>query len=102
MDQPVYAEAVYVDGLTSNKATSPNISPRVPVAVSVSNEAATFEFLNNNNWPRGLQQYILKNANKMAYRYFILDDSGSMATNDGKRLIKLNGPTNYKTVSCSR
>ena len=111
MDQPVYAEAVYVDGLgvsqnlSSRNHSARNISARTlspTTSISSKDAASTKEFLNNNNWPRGLQNYIIQNSQKIAYRYFILDDSGSMASNDGKRLLRLSGPNNFKIVSCTR
>ena len=83
MDQPVYAEAVYVDGfgvsqnLSSRNHSARNISSRTlsPTSISTKDAAATKQFLNNNNWPIGLQNYIIQHSQKIACRYFILDDT---------------------------
>ena len=56
------------------------------------NEGGCREFLsgNENNWPRGLQDTFIKNIQKVPIRYFIVDDSGSMAASDGHRLYSMN------------
>ena len=41
-------------------------------------------FLDGENWPLGLIQTYLENANKVGFRYFIVDDSGSMNNPDGR------------------
>jgi hypothetical protein len=60
-----------------------------PVPTSVdfeANQVAAREYLNTKNWPKGLINFVLKSVKKVPYRFFICDDSGSMATNDGKRI----------------
>lgn len=64
------------------------------------NEVATREYLNTRNWPKGLINFLLKTVNKIPYRFFICDDSGSMATTDGKCLE--GDRDNTKVVSCDR
>ena len=51
------------------------------------NEAGMREYLSAHNWPVGLQASIGKVLQKIPMRFFIIDDSGSMATSDGHRLI---------------
>jgi hypothetical protein len=66
----------------------------------VVDEVATREYLTAKGWPPGLQSYLLRNVQKMPYRFFICDDSGSMSTNDGHRLV--GSGANTKVVSCTR
>ena len=61
-------------------------APSAPMSVGV-NEAGTREFLGKHGWPRGLQDTFLRVLPRCPIRYMIVDDSGSMAANDGKRLI---------------
>lgn len=56
--------------------------------------------LNSRSWPIGLQNALFINMSKMPYRFFICDDSGSMAANDGHRLIGSGSST--KLVPCTR
>ena len=51
------------------------------------NEGGLREFLTAHQWPVGLQDQISKSLNRLPMRYFILDDSGSMATSDGHRMV---------------
>ena len=44
-------------------------------------------FLAKHHWPVGLQEAMVKSCKKMPVRFFITDDSGSMLTNDGNRLV---------------
>ena len=75
-------------------------SPSAPPTDKASYITATREFLNSKYWPVGLQTFLLNNLNKVAYRYFICDDSGSMATNDGTRIFGMGN--NSKIVSSTR
>ena len=75
-------------------------SPSAPPSDKASYVTATREFLNSKHWPVGLQTFLLNNLNKVAYRYFICDDSGSMASNDGTRILGVGN--NSKVVSSTR
>jgi hypothetical protein len=77
-----------------------NIPITVPNLNLLPNVESTKEYLNSKHWPLGYQEFLIKNATRMPYRFFICDDSGSMATNDGKRL--LGSRNNIKEVSCTR
>lgn len=46
------------------------------------------KFVAKHNWSRGLQESLLTSCRKIPIRFFIVDDSGSMATNDGNRIIR--------------
>ena len=52
------------------------------------NEGSAREYLSAHAWPKGLQDTIINSFNLFPIRYFVVDDSGSMNTNDGHRLIK--------------
>jgi len=65
------------------------------------NDVKAMEFLTQHKWPVGLQNALIKSCKKIAIRYIITDDSGSMMTNDGHRIIGLNTP-NVKMIQCTR
>ena len=50
-------------------------------------EKAMREYLTENHWPPGLQTALVDTCKKMPVRFFITDDSGSMLTNDGHRIV---------------
>ena len=52
------------------------------------------------NWPAGLQEALIKSVLKIPIRYFVIDDSGSMLSNDGTRRVG-EGPTS-KIIRCTR
>jgi hypothetical protein len=54
------------------------------------NEQAARKYLGHNNWCRGMQQSLINNCKKIPIRFFIIDDSGSMVTNDGNRIMRTN------------
>ena len=58
-------------------------------------------FLAGHGWPPGLQEAMVKSCKKMPIRFFITDDSGSMLTNDGNRIV---GSDIYKKklIKCTR
>lgn len=58
-------------------------------------EADVREFLTHHHWPIGLQDTFVRNLVKVPIRFFICDDSGSMAASDGKRLTQVQ-PNQYK------
>lgn len=65
------------------------------------NDQGAKKFLAQHNWPVGLQDALVKSCKKIAVRYVITDDSGSMMTNDGHRLIGV-GTKNAKMIQCTR
>jgi len=64
------------------------------------NKEGVKRFLTQSNWPPGLQEALIKSITKIPIRFFIVDDSGSMLSNDGKRRIG-EGPTS-KIINCTR
>ncbi len=65
------------------------------------NEEAARQFLTSRKWPAGFQTLLLNQlTEKVPIRFFICDDSGSMAENDGTRLA-ISGNI-HKAVNSSR
>jgi hypothetical protein len=63
-------------------------------------EAAISSFLTSLEWPIGLQATIKGSCRVCPLRYFIIDDSGSMSTNDGHMIV--GERRTRKFVNCSR
>ena len=85
--------------------TAPNApTTATAVGMNVINEPATREYLTSHRWPPGLQQTFLNSLHRVPMRFFICDDSGSMSTDDGKKLLPApSGSTmNFKLVKCTR
>ena len=78
---------------TANVISLTTCASAPPDSLFSSNLAQTFndgvarEFLSSQGWPTGLQDTFVYNLHKIAFRFFICDDSGSMATNDGHKLV---------------
>jgi hypothetical protein len=54
------------------------------------NEATLQEvnrYLDPLGWPRGMQVTLLRQCQLSPLRFFIIDDSGSMATTDGHQIV---------------
>ena len=51
------------------------------------NESGAREYLKANKWPKGLQDAALTNMTKFPIRFMVIDDSGSMGSADGHRLV---------------
>lgn len=69
------------------------------------NEKRAKEFLSRHRWPVGVQNAFIKSCKKFPVRFIITDDSGSMMTNDGHRLIgsiQPNGKSTLKLIQCTR
>jgi hypothetical protein len=64
------------------------------------NERRGREFMTQNDWPVGLQSGLIRSCQKFPMRYFIIDDSGSMCTNDGRRVAGTG--SNAKVIQCTR
>lgn len=86
MDRNVFGEACE-EGIIPNS--------NIPI-----NESGLREYLFAQGFTLGLQTLMLDNLRKIPIRYFICDDSGSMASNDGQRVIGDGYST--KIIPCSR
>lgn len=84
---------------------TPPLSPAFPPANTSSaffppvNEPGAREYLTSCGWPKGLQDTFIRNLKKIPIRYYICDNSGSMSTQDGHRLLKQAG---NKLITCTR
>lgn len=91
---PVYVEAFPSNENFSNaqfvEANNFSAPPAPHFMQGQINETRAREFLQIHGWPFGLQETFLRNLNRIPYRFFICDDSGSMISNDGHRLIDVN------------
>ncbi len=45
------------------------------------------QLLTQHRWPEGLKTTVFKSVKRLPLRFFIVDDSGSMITNDGRRML---------------
>ncbi len=83
IDEPIIATAVAVDSPSAPFATAQAFAVDAAIEAqqqhSQINETAIKELLSSHSWPQGLQDTFIRNANNIAMRYIICDDSGSMA-----------------------
>lgn len=70
-------------------------------AVGGFDASACKSYLERCSWPRGLQEAMVKSCKKMPVRFFITDDSGSMLTNDGNRIVGTD-QRKKKLIKCTR
>jgi hypothetical protein len=68
------------------------------------NVPAGMAFLNQfEDWPHQLRENFMKSAGEVPVRFVILDDSGSMNSNDGHRMVSENhDPYKTQLINCSR
>ena len=64
------------------------------------NVEAARKFLESHCWPSGLIEAFCLNIVKVPIRFFLVDDSGSMNTADGFKVI--GGQQDQKVISCTR
>lgn len=62
---------------------------------TLQNEGGAKEYLFPQHWPNALQDNFIQNVSKTPLRFFIVDDSGSMQSSDGKRVAVVNGVKRY-------
>ena len=89
---PTDESSILLDGLSGDR--------REQVLSSPLHELNATQYLTLHEWPIALQNAFLRNLARIPFRFFIIDDSGSMATSDGHRLIGRGH--NKKMVSCTR
>ncbi len=83
-NEDVVAVAVAVDEPVAAEVLVNASNQRDSIVTSPVDEDGIRAFLELNQWPLGLQQAYISNASSVGFRYFIIDDSGSMNTADGK------------------
>jgi hypothetical protein len=103
------AEVIAVDGLnympepiknSNNNESINTLPPRTNIFDNRSDDNNAKQYLNHHGWPTGMQNALLKSTAKVPLRFFIIDDSGSMITNDGHMLTGVGSKT--KLVPCTR
>ncbi len=67
-------------------APSPAMSSYAPLP-ALQNDGGAREFLSNYKWPVALQEAFIHNLVRTPLRFFICDDSGSMYTEDGQKVV---------------
>lgn len=68
-------------------------------STSMTDAGSIRDYLSRRSWPAGLQQLILNSLANISMRYFICDDSGSMTSNDGHRLVESNPTPRFVSYS---
>mmetsp|Transcript_12762 Transcript_12762/g.37994 ORF Transcript_12762/g.37994 Transcript_12762/m.37994 type:complete len:420 (-) Transcript_12762:41-1300(-) len=63
-------------------------------------DAEGIRAVENMGMPRGLAEQFVRSTKDFSYRFWIIDNSGSMGTTDGKRIVNNGGREGM--VSCSR
>lgn len=63
--------------------------------VNVTGESEARAFFRRHHWPTGLQDTFFQNLRKVPLRFFICDDSSSMSTRDGHKLVESGGVHRY-------
>jgi hypothetical protein len=58
------------------------------------------KFLSKYSWPKGLREIVIRGCRKVPLRFFLVDDSGSMIINDGKRLVSQGNTA--RLIKCTR
>ncbi len=86
-DHPIEVQAYAVDANAPAYAASAQLPPGAPPQLGGGGAYCDSErakaYLDAKGWPLGLQELFCSNANRVAQRYYLLDDSGSMASTDG-------------------
>lgn len=96
---PIYAQA-----MPTNQQQQESPQYISAVGSNVLNEVACREYLTTHYWPPGLIDLFLKSLQRVPIRYFICDDSGSMAIDDGKKVLPApaGSTMNFRLVKCTR
>ena len=72
------------------------VAPEAPGQFGADLDAAN-HWLEDNGWPAGLRASIAPTFNQQMMRFFIIDNSGSMQSDDGSRIVN-NGKGGKKLV----
>lgn len=59
-----------------------------------------YDFLNEHQWPRGLQDNLIRSLDRLPIRFMIVDDSGSMSLPDGNKIVGTGNQS--KLITCTR
>jgi len=91
--QPVQAHAVPVSGAGSGGVSQYD-------GITRRDSTLGHEFLMRHHWPTGLADNMIRNLDRVPYRFMIIDNSGSMSCSDGNRLEMTR--QGMKMLQCSR
>lgn len=102
---PLLATAVSIDGdfappLPAYAASLPGGHYADLVAGARIDEEGARRYLRAHSWPAGLQEALLRGLQRVPLRFMLVDDSGSMAIEDGHRVVSVG--TRSATTTCSR
>lgn len=86
-DPPMFPEKSRSTSLAWPKALIKEVTGTFDRPVDAPNAK---KFLGYHNWCKGMQNALVQNCKKIPIRFFIIDDSGSMITNDGNRILRTN------------
>jgi len=84
----------------NNIETIHNLPPRTNILDINININNAKQYLSHYGWPNGMQDALMKCLVKIPLRFFIIDDSGSMITNDGHMITGVGSKT--KLMPCTR
>ena len=73
--------------MLSYQPPPPQPQPAFNFLAAQPNEPRAREFLSRFGWPYGLQSLLINTIRKIPIRFFICDNSGSMMSDDGHRLV---------------
>jgi len=107
------ADIISIDGISLPTVPDKNINsnsnnieaihhlpPRPSILDNNININNAKQYLSHYGWPNGMQDALMKCLVKIPLRFFIIDDSGSMITNDGHMITGVG--SNSKLMPCTR
>ena len=80
--------------------SNPTVQYSIKSRTSDEKKGKSFLLNEKNNWPLGLVNAVYSSCQKMPLRFVIVDDSGSMITCDGNRVV--GSDNNQKMIKCTR
>lgn len=83
-------------------ANGPNSSLSIPRQTSNGISKRAISSLREEGYSRGLVEAMAENATAFPLRIWVIDNSGSMATSDGARLVETSTKNSLKYVQCTR
>lgn len=72
--------------LSNNLLIMEGAPSQLPATRAAADEAVR-KYLSDNGWPTGLRNTLIAGLISAPIRYFICDDSGSMVSSDGHRMV---------------
>ena len=94
----IHVEAVVTPQQSYSVDAIPLIDEPSPMALPPPDEVGARNFLSSRSWPRGLQDLFIKGCQNLPIRFIIVDDSGSMTANDGRKLLTQGDKAKYDAL----